>query len=66
MIIKVMYCKMRKDGTCNNVVFDTETKELLHGYTGGYVFVEAKMSRDVDNLREALITEGYTDTVVIG
>lgn len=66
MVIKVMYCKPRKDGSCNYVLFDTEKKEIIDGYYGGdYVFVEAKMSKDVTNLREALKNNGYKDTIYI-
>ena len=66
MRIKVAYCKhVRKDGTINAVLFDTETKEywndddLYYPYAS-YEFVEAAQSRDVNALRERLKREGYT------
>lgn len=64
MKIKVAYCGyVRKDGTINSVLFDTETKEYWNdGFVCGlqYVFVEAAQSRDVAALREYLDKEGYT------
>lgn len=63
MIIKVAYCKyVRKDGSINMVVFDTEKKKLLNDCSENYIFVEAQMSHDVDTLREALIKDGYDHT----
>ena len=64
MLIKVMYCKyLRKDGSFNTVYFDTESKRILNdNYDGNYVFIEARMSKDVDTLREALIKDGYDHT----
>lgn len=69
MIIKVTYCKkMRKDGSYNEVVFDTDAKQILHG---GYdviidrAFVEAAISSDVDNLRMRLYRDGYTDRIIL-
>ncbi len=66
------YCHCRKDGTCNGVAFDTETKTYTNRidgnhdfyklYKGRYVFVEAAMSRDVDKLRSYLDDEGYICT----
>ena len=63
MIIKVVYCKhIRKDGTCNQVVFDIDKKVLLNDIHENFTFVEAAVSKDVDNLREALIKDGYDHT----
>ena len=69
MIIKVGYCGYcRKDGTYNEVTFDTETKrftnwsethpEFAYPYL---VFVEARISADVDYLRGKLIEDGYEE-----
>lgn len=64
MKMKVMYCaKSRKDGSYNTVVFDTDSKVFSSRAGDGHcIFVEARMSRDVDSLREALIGQGYSET----
>ncbi len=60
MIFKVMY------GIDDIVYFDTETKEIFYGYTGGnYIFIEAKRKRDIKELRESLIANGYTEKIII-
>ena len=63
MKIKVAYYgHCRKDGSYNMVAFDTETKTFVnwdYGYSGGATLVEAKLSRDVDMLREKLEEDGY-------
>ena len=65
MIIRVSYCRMRKDGTINEVTFDTERKiysdrenspEFLQKHRA---FVEAKVSCDVTELRKKLVQDGY-------
>ena len=68
MIIKVKYCGYcRKDGTYNEVTFDTETKRFTNWsethleFADPYrAFVEAKISGDVDYLRRKLFQDGYT------
>ena len=64
MIIKVKYCGyMRKDGTYNEVTFDTERKVYTDWetnelpYSSG--FVEAHTSKDIEYLRFKLEQNGY-------
>lgn len=63
MIIKVAYYGYRrKDGSYNQVVFDTEHKTYCNwdgGYTKGATLIEAHISKDVDMLRRQLNNEGY-------
>ena len=63
MKIRVAYYgHCRKNGTYNMVTFDTEAKTFVNwngGYLGDAVLVEAKLSRDVDMLREHLEVNGY-------
>ena len=66
MKMNLIYCKrVRKDGSCNRVFFDTESKTFTNkpgdGLTATGVFVEAAMSRDVDAVRNRLVRDGYTD-----
>lgn len=64
MRIKVTYCKnVRKDGTCNSVMFDTEAKTFTNDDMprGEFIFVEAAQSHDINILRNALIRNGYTE-----
>lgn len=65
MKVKVAYYGyMRNNHTYNMVAFDTEKKTFV-SWDGGYspfaVLVEAKLSRDVDMLREKLKACGYKD-----
>ena len=67
MLIKLEYAKhMRKDGTYNSVIFDTDTKQYSDSYEypvsphKTYTYIEAALSKDVDTMRETLIAEGYT------
>ena len=63
MKIKVAYYgHCRKDGSYNMVAFDTETKTFVNwdgGCSEDATLVEAKLSRDVDMLREKLEVDGY-------
>ena len=63
MKIKVAYYgHCRKDGGYNMVTFDTEAKTFVNwdgGCSGGATLVEAKLSRDVDMLREKLEADEY-------
>lgn len=64
MKIKVKYCQhVRKDGTSNMVLFDTEKKKFTIWdsiYIPNVAFIEAHMSRDVNALRRYLTNNGYT------
>ena len=70
MKIKVVfygYC--RKDGTCNSVSFDTETKVFCNNpsmsmRTSLDVIVPTEKSKDVNDMREALVADGYKEIVV--
>ncbi len=62
MKVKVAYYGLRKDGKYNMVSFDTELKTYTNwdnGHPGDAVLVEAKLSRDVDMLRELLEVNRY-------
>lgn len=63
MRINVAYCgHVRKDGSINQVSFDTEKKVYTNNNgTQGFTFIEAKISRDVDWLRYALRAECYEE-----
>ena len=63
MRIKTAYCgHVRKDGSINQVSFDTEKKVYTNNdITHDFIFIEAKMSRDVDKLRCELRTKGYEE-----
>ncbi len=63
MKIKVAYYgRCRKNGTYNMVTFDTEAKTFVNwggSCSDNAVLVEAKLSQDVDMLREQLEVNGY-------
>lgn len=63
MKIKVAYYKYyRKNRTYNMVTFDTEAKTFVNwdgGCSDNASLVEARLSRDVDMLREYLEANGY-------
>lgn len=63
MKIKVAYYNYcRKNGRYNMVAFDTETKTFVNWDDGCYedaTLIEAKLSHDVDMLREKLEADGY-------
>ena len=65
MIIKVAYYKhVRVNGTYNMVIFDSEDKTYSNwdgGYSRDAILVEASISRDVNDLREELIKDGYRE-----
>ena len=72
MKVTVKYCGYcRKDGSYNTVTFDTEKKIFTNKTDPNYskwktpwetsAFVEAYMSKDVDSLREKLISDGYQE-----
>jgi len=59
MIIKVLYCSRYSDD--NMVTFDTESKTYTYNDVSGWdVFVEAKMSKDVTDIKKQLVRMGYT------
>lgn len=69
MKIKVYYFGyIRKDGTNNAIVVDTEKKIYNNDprcyYGSDLAFIEAHMSRDVDSFREKVIAEGYKEGVI--
>lgn len=62
MIIKCTYCGyVRKDGTVNSVMFDTERKTFTDNCDVSRfdAFIEAAQSKDVNNLRTQLVENGY-------
>ena len=63
MRVKVAYCGyVRKDGSINQVAFDTEKKVYTNNdIKQGFTFIEAKISRDVDWLRYALRADCYEE-----
>ncbi len=63
MRIKVAYCGyVRKDGSINQVAFDTEKKIYTNNsVTYDFTFIEAKISKDVDRLRHTLRANNYEE-----
>lgn len=67
MIITVKYCGYRrKDGSYNTCRIDTERKVYCnhtsaYRFDGPYAFVEAHMSKDVDDFRSCAIKSGYRE-----
>ena len=64
MFIKVAY--FGRTAKVNCVIIDTENKRIYNdriAITKDYAFVEAKLSKDVDNLRAKLIKDGYREVI---
>lgn len=67
MIITVEYCQyMRKDGSYNRCVIDTERKIYCNHseacrFDEPNAYVEAHISKDVDNFRSCAIKSGYRE-----
>lgn len=62
MRVKVCYYGyVRKNGTCNSVLFDTERKTFTDKWMddGFDASIGAESSRDINTLRETLISKGY-------
>ena len=61
--IKVAYCGyVRKDGSINQLTFYPEEKTFTNkDVSSNFTFVEARISADVDALRDTLKENGYKE-----